>query len=138
DGRGLAANGGSGGLERTTRGGRTMRASRLLLGLAVVFAAVLVARADEEKGDSKPVKKTLKGTLVCGKCKLKETDACSNVLVVKEGDKEIKYYIKDKGKKEKYHVCSGAKEAVVTGLVSKKDDMMIITKAKVKVKKSED
>jgi hypothetical protein len=115
----------------------TMKAAfRALLCLAIVFAVGLTVSAQDDK-KAKPVKKTLKGELVCGKCKLKETDACSNVLVVKEGDKEVNYYIQDKGKKEKYHVCAGTKKAEVTGLVSKKDDKMIITKAMVKVLKDE-
>jgi Family of unknown function (DUF6370) len=109
-------------------------AFRALLCLAVVFAVTLAVRAQEDK-KAKPVKKTLKGELVCGKCKLSETDKCSNVLVVKEGEKEVNYFIQDKGKGEKYHVCTGSKKAEVTGMVSKKDDKMIITKATVKILK---
>lgn len=87
---------------------------RKLFALCVgVFAVALVAVAQ----DKKPETKTLEGMLVCGKCKLEETKACSNVLIVKDGDKEVKYYLKDKGNKEKYHKCQGEKEVKVTGLV---------------------
>jgi hypothetical protein len=110
---------------------------RKLLALVVGVAAlsmVTLATA-QEKGE----KKTLEGKLVCGKCKLSETEKCSNVLVVKDGDKEVKYYFKDKGKAEKYHKCSGEKDVKVTGKVSKvKEDgkeKNIISDAKVEDKK---
>ncbi len=84
----------------------------LVVGVAALSLAAGVS-AQEKKGE----KKTLEGTLVCGKCKLSETEQCSNVLLVKEGDKEVKYWLKDAGKKAKYHKCSGEKEVKVTGLV---------------------
>jgi hypothetical protein len=105
---------------------------RKALALFVAFAALsLVATAQDKKGE----KKTLEGTLVCGKCNLKEDPACSNVLLVKKDGKEVKYYLKDKGKKEKYHKCSGEKEVKVTGIVSEKGGKHYITKAKVEDKK---
>lgn len=86
-------------------------------------------RADDKKKDEK---KTLEGKLVCGKCKLSETDECSNVLIVKEKDKEIKYYLTDKGKPETYHKCSGESGAVkVTGKVVEKDKKLTIEDPKV-------
>ena len=53
---------------------------------------------------------------------------------VLNGDKTITYYIKDKGKGEKYHKCSGEQDAKVTGKVSKDGDKMVITDAKVEKK----
>lgn len=97
--------------------------------------AALALVASNLSADDKPVKKTLEGKLVCGKCKLSETDACSNVLIVKDGTEEVKYYLKDKGKAEKYHKCSGEKAVKVTGEVSEKDGKKIIEKAKVEDKK---
>ena len=114
-------------------------AFKVLLGLAMIFSLIVVAQADEKKEEKKVEKKaekgkktTLTGLLQCGKCKLKETDECSNVLVVTKGDKEVKYYFKDKGKKEKYHKCSGTQKAEVTGTVEMKDGKNYITHAKVK------
>ena len=105
----------------------------LVVGLAALSMVTLATA--QEKGE----KKTIEGKLVCGKCKLSETEKCSNVVVVKDGDKEIKYYIKDKGKAEKYHKCSGEKEVKVTGKVTtvKKDgeEKLIISEAKVEDKK---
>src|SRR5205085_525142 len=74
------------------KGGCTMRiALSMLAGLAIVCALALTATAEDKK-EAKDVKLT--GTLVCGKCALKETDECSNVVQVKDGDKTVNYYIK--------------------------------------------
>ena len=89
---------------------------RKLFALVVGVAALTLAAgvsADDTKGE----KKTLEGKLMCGKCKLSETEKCSNVLVVEKDGKEIKYWLKDKGKAEKYHKCTGEKEVKVTGIV---------------------
>jgi hypothetical protein len=82
-----------------------------------VGAAALALVASNLTADDKPATKTLEGKLVCGKCKLSETEKCSNVLLVKDGDKEVKYYLKDNGNKAKYHKCQGEKEVKVTGVV---------------------
>ncbi len=89
---------------------------RKLFALCVgVFALALVGTAQDKKDE----KKTLEGMLVCTKCELKETKACGHALIVKKDDKEIKYYLKDKGGKEPYHgdVCQEPKKAKVTGTV---------------------
>jgi hypothetical protein len=108
------------------------KALAMVTGLAIVLAFVVGVQADDKKEE------TLKGTLVCGKCTLKEADACTNVLQVKKGDKTVNYYIKDMGNKEAYHKKScpaGSKqEATVTGTVSMKDGKMWITASKVEVK----
>jgi hypothetical protein len=84
---------------------------------ACVFALALVASAQDDK------KTTLEGKLVCTKCELKETKACGHALIVKKDDKEIKYYLKDKGGKEPYHgdVCQEPKKAKVTGKVEEEE-----------------
>lgn len=58
-----------------------------LLALAVVFALVAGATADDKK-EGKEV--TLKGKISCTKCSLKETEACGNAIVV---EKDGKHYI---------------------------------------------
>lgn len=81
----------------------------------------------------------LTGTLVCGKCHLKSTAKCSNVLQVKEGDKVVNHLLEDKGNGEPYHedVCGGDKvEGVtVTGIVTEKDGKKSIKPTKVELKK---
>ncbi len=109
----------------------------LLLAAVGAFALILAPAVAEDK---KVETKTLEGSLVCGKCKLKETEKCSNVLIVKDAKdekKEIKYYLVDKGAKADYHaeICQGPKDATVTGKVVEKDGKMTITDAKVEFKK---
>ena len=65
------------------------------LGAILVVAVALVVVANVTAADKE---ETLKGSLVCGKCTLQETSACSNVLQVKVGDKLVNYYIDDDGK----------------------------------------
>lgn len=104
---------------------------RKLFGLvAAVVAASFVASAF---ADDKA--KTVEGKLCCTKCKLKETEACGNAVVVKEGDKSVTYYIKDDGAKAKYHVCSGEKDVKLTGKVVEKDGKKTVEEAKVEEKK---
>ena len=98
-----------------------------------MWAFGTLAMAEEKK----EVKLT--GTLVCGKCNLKMTPKCSNVLQVKEGDKEVNYFLDDKGMGETYHegVCGGDKvEGVtVTGAVAEKDGKKTIKPTKVELPK---
>jgi hypothetical protein len=106
-------------------------AIKTLLGLAMVFTLVVVARAAEEKKDV-----TLKGKIICTKCGLKETAACGNAIVVTKDGKDVTYYFDDNGKAESYHknICTGAKKGSVTGVVSKKDGKNMIKPAKDGVK----
>ena|SRR5437764_10558639 len=101
---------------------------RLILALVVGFGALsLVAVADDKE-------KKLEGKLVCTKCKLGETDKCGHALIVKEGDKDVTYYLKDKEVMKKYHskVCQEDKDATVTGKIEEKDGKkyIIVTDAK--------
>lgn len=104
---------------------------RAILALVIGFGALsLVALADDKES------KKLEGKLSCTKCSLSETDKCGNALVVKEGGKDVTYYLKDKGAKEKYHksICQEPKEATVTGKVTEKDGKKYIEDAKVEIK----
>ena len=108
---------------------------RFVLAAALGFAALGVSQMTSSADDKKDTKATkLEGKLVCTKCKLSETEACGNALIVKDGDKTITYYISDKGKAEKYHKCSGEADAVVTGKVVEKDKKKYIEDAKVEKK----
>jgi type 1 fimbria pilin len=95
----------------------------------LAVAMLAVAAVCSQAADDKEVKLT--GTMVCGKCTLKLTDKCTNVLQVKDGDKTVNYFITDDGPKAEYHkpVCPGGAKTegvTVTGVVTKKDDMMWI------------
>src|SRR5439155_8433999 len=110
---------------------------RSMFAMAVVAAGLWAFASVASAEDKKEVKLT--GTLVCGKCSLKETPKCSNVLQVKEGDKTVNYFLDDQGAKEAYHegVCGGDKVEGVTviGTVSEKDGKKYVKPTKVETKK---
>jgi hypothetical protein len=108
-------------------------AFKTLLCLGIVFAAAAVATAQDDKSETK----TLKGELGCGKCVFKVAKGkCVNCIKVKEDDKEVIYFLDDKGAKESYHkkICTDSAPGSVKGKVSKKDDKMIIKPEKDGVK----
>jgi Family of unknown function (DUF6370) len=105
---------------------------RYSISAAIAFFAVAAFVCALSAADDKEV--TLKGTICCGKCELKETKACSNAIKVKENDKEVVYFFKDKANKESYHKCSGTADGSVKGTVSEKDGKKYITPAKDGVK----
>ncbi|MCI0456018.1 MAG: DUF6370 family protein [Gemmataceae bacterium] len=104
----------------------------------VLFAAYTLdvgLRADAQ-GAKKEV--TLKGTILCAKCALKEAKKCVTAIQVKEADKLVTYYLDDKGHKEEYHeaVCGGErKDGTVNGTVSEKDGKKWIRPTKVEYAK---
>jgi hypothetical protein len=86
--------------------------------LAVVLVMMACLPAQEKK------EVTLKGTIMCAKCALKEAKKCQTVIRVKEDGKDVTYYFDDKGNKEEYYeeICGGAKkDGVVIGHVHEKD-----------------
>lgn len=114
---------------------------RFALALALGVAAVTLAGSTftakaEDKKDKVEAKK-FEGTLTCTKCALSETKACGHALIVKEGGKDVKYYLVDKGGKEAYHksCCTGDVKATVTGKPGEKDGKKVIEEPKVEVAK---
>ena len=76
---------------------------------------------------------TIKGTAKCAKCSLKEADKCQATLVVKDGEKEVKYSVTGKeGAALHKEICTADKENVtVTGTVTEKDGKKSIAATKV-------
>ncbi len=104
------------------------------LGLAVVVVAGTNSTA-QDKVEKKTT--TVEGKLVCTKCTLNETKGCEHAVKVKDGGKEVTYYLVKATEKnfKDYHgkVCpAGSDLAVkVTGVVSEKDGKKLINAAKV-------
>ena len=113
-----------------------VRAMMLAVAATLVLSGSGVGVADE-KPAGKETKLT--GTLVCGKCSLKEDKTCTNVLQVKEGTKTVNYRIVDKGAGEEYHegVCGDGKieKVTVIGTVSEKDGKKMVKATKVELPK---
>ena len=117
----------------TTSEGFEMRSTFSVLA-AVVFGGWLASggRADDKK------ETTLKGTVLCAKCALKEPGKCVTAIQVKDGEKTVTYYLDDKGTKEEYHetVCGGEKkEGTVVGVVTEKDGKKWVKPSKVEYAK---
>jgi hypothetical protein len=98
-------------------------AFKLMLGLAIVFTAVMVAQA-QDKAETK----TLKGEMACPSCvfKLKGLKGCHNAIKVKEAGKEVFYILVDNKKGEPYHrdICRDTKKGSVKGTIVKTPDGM--------------
>ena len=109
----------------------------MVAGLLSVLVLALVVHADDKKADA-PKEVTLKGTITCAKCDLKVEglDKCATVIKVKEGDKDVIYYLDDKSHKDIHpKVCKAGKPGSVTGSVSEKDGKKTVTCSKVELDK---
>ena len=96
-------------------------ATALTVGVGASLAAK-EAPAKEAAGAT-----TVTGTGKCLKCHLKESDKCQDVIVAKEGDKEVTYIVKGAGHK----FCKAeAADAKATGTVSEEGGKKVITAAK--------
>jgi hypothetical protein len=101
-----------------------------VLVVSVLFSGLTLAIAAEEK--------TVSGDAVCAKCALKEAPKCQNVVMVKEGEKTVNYYLTGAAS-EKAHgglgICTAKKDAPikvkVTGAVSEKDGKKSIEVSKI-------
>jgi hypothetical protein len=79
---------------------------------------------------------TLAGKVTCAHCDLKVGTECATVIVVKENNKDVVYYLDEKSHKANHEaICSGAKEGSVTGTISQKEGKQVITASKVELKK---
>jgi len=106
---------------------------RATLSVTLCLAVILVC-AFTLAAQDKDV--TLDGKVTCTKCDLKTGKECETVIVVKQGGKDVTYYLDEKaGKANHDAICQGGKEGSVTGKVSEKGGKKIITASKVELKK---
>jgi hypothetical protein len=96
--------------------------------LALSFTAALAADKKEAAKEE-----TIKGTVKCAKCSLHEAEKCQPTVVVKDGDKEVKYLVTGKEQAALHkEICKADKENVtVTGTVTEKDGKKFIAASKV-------
>lgn len=106
-----------------------MRKLLPLLAVSMMFSGLLVMAAEE---------KTVTGDAVCAKCALKETPKCQNVVMVKEGDKTVNYYLEGPESQKAHQalgICGASKDAPikvkVTGAVEEKDGKKVMTVSKI-------
>src|ERR1044071_589395 len=106
-------------------------AGLLLLALATpTFAA-------EGEGKEKGKQVTVTGEGKCGKCSLKETEKCQNVIEAKEDGKTVKYYLTQNATSKEFHdnICKEAKKVTATGTVKEVDGKKELTASKIEVAK---
>ena len=81
--------------------------------------------------------KTITGTAECAKCTRKETKSCQAAVKVKEGDKEVVYYLTQNDVAKKFHekICppNSSAKIKVTGDLTEKDGKQVITPTEIKV-----
>jgi len=97
--------------------------------LMLAFANPVLA-ADE---DGKKV--TITGTGKCGKCALKETETCQNVIQTEKGGKTTTYYLAKNDKANEFHskVCKESKKVRATGTVKEVGGKKEFTVSKIEV-----
>lgn len=110
------------------------RTSFILAGAIGLFMLALAIPAlAEDKG--KEI--TITGDAKCGKCALKETAKCQNVIQVEKDGKKTTYYLVKNDVSDKFHenVCKETKKATATGTCKKVDDKLQFTAAKIELAK---
>lgn len=102
----------------------------LAVSAVLAFGFVGLVKAAEDK--------TITGDAVCAKCALKETKTCQNVVILKEDDKDVTYYLEgaeSKAAHAKLGICMASKDAPikvkVTGKVGEKDGKKTLEVSKI-------
>ena len=100
-------------------------------GLALLALATPTFSADASK------EVTVTGEGKCGKCSLKETEKCQNVIEAKENGKTVKYYLTQNATSKEFHdnICKEAKKVTATGTVKEVDGKKELTVSKIELAK---
>jgi len=98
------------------------------IGVAVALVVGLLA-----VGTVSAAETTLKGTLVCAKCKLKKSEKCQDALIVTDDKGATTEYwvVKNEAAEKAGHQCTSEAKATITGEVSEKDGQKWIAASKI-------
>jgi hypothetical protein len=79
--------------------------------------------------------KTITGEGKCGKCSLKETDSCQNVIQAQEDGKTVNYYLAKNKVSKDFHdnICKETKKVTATGTVKEVDGKKELTASKIEL-----
>lgn len=111
----------------------------LIVSIALAVLALHTAptaMAAENKGqDGKEV--TLSGEAMCGKCALKTSDKCVNVVRVKQDGKDVDYVLVDNKVSKDFHskVCKENQKVTLTGMPKKAEGKTEFIASKIEVAK---
>src|SRR5882762_2619727 len=99
-----------------------------LLLLAIAAPPMTMAAADDKT-------ETIKGEGKCGKCALKETEKCQNVIQVEKDGKKTTYYLAQNEKSKAFHenLCKESKKVTATGTVKAVDGKKVLTVTKIEL-----
>ncbi len=77
---------------------------------------------------------TVTGEGKCGKCSLKETETCQNVIQTKQDGKTVTYYLTKNDVSEKFHknLCKGSKKVTAKGTVKEVNGKKELTVSQIK------
>jgi len=102
----------------------------LFAGVAALALVISTSRALAEDV-------TITGEGKCGKCALKETKACQNVIQVTKDGKTETYYLAQNEVSKKFHdeLCQGSKKVTATGAVKTVDGKKELTVSKIEAAK---
>jgi hypothetical protein len=108
---------------------KVLLSSLAVIGLFAFATSSTFAAADDAK------EMTIKGEGKCGKCSLKETAACQNVIEVSKGKKKGTYYLVQNDVSKKFHdnICKETKNVKATGTLKKVDGKNEFTASKIEV-----
>jgi len=105
--------------------------------LAGVLGLFLMSAAMPALAEDKAKESTITGDAKCGKCALKETYKCQNVIQVEKDGKKSSYYLVKNEVSDKFHknVCSETRKATATGTCKKVDGKLEFTAMKIDLAK---
>ena len=108
---------------------------RIVTMASVAGLALLALATPSFAADDKEVTIICEGK--CGKCSLKETEKCQNVIEAKEDGKTVKYYLTQNATSKEFHdnICKEAKKVTATGTVKEVDGKKELTVSKIEVAK---
>ena len=102
-----------------------------IAGLLVLAVATPAFAEDKEKSQ------TITGEGKCGKCALKETEKCQNVIQVEKDGKKTTYYLTPNDLSKKFHenLCKESKKVTATGMVKTVNGKKELTVTKIELAK---
>ena len=104
-----------------------------IAGLLLLALATPAFAAEEGKEKGKQI--TITGEGKCGKCSLKETEKCQNVIQVEKDGKKVNYYLAKNKVSDDFHsnLCKESKKVTATGTVKEVDGKKEFTAKKIEL-----
>src|SRR2546421_1047221 len=110
-----------------------MKRRIVLMASVAALALLALATPTYAADDSKEI--TITGEGKCGKCSLKETEKCQNVIQVEEKGKKVNYYLAKNKVSDDFHdnICKESKKVKATGTVKEVDGKKEFTAKKIEL-----